>query len=186
MTSVAVQLAQRLTTAEYFALEEAEGVKHELVDGVAYAMVGVSRPHNQIALNLAGWLNQRLASPCTTFIAEMKLRVRTALAENFYYPDVMVSCDPGDTARHWVDRPCLIVEILSDSTTRFDLNEKFVTYRGIESLAEYLVVAQDARQVVMHRRDAAWAPRPQAAGDLALDSLGLAISMDDLYARTGL
>jgi Uma2 family endonuclease len=75
-----------------------------------------------------------------------------------YYPDVMVVCDPTDIDERFVERPCLVIEVLSPTTASTDKREKLLSYRRIPSLEAYLIVSQDARHVVRHWRDSkgAW------------------------------
>ena len=81
-----------VTVEEYLELEKTSSVKHEYVAGEIHAMVGASRRHNRIAVNIL----RRLADaaeggPCRVYISDMKLR---AAEDVFYYPDVMVACVP--------------------------------------------------------------------------------------------
>lgn len=69
--------------------------RHEYVDGEIYAMVGASDRHGLITLNLAGLLSQRLPDRCQVFSSDMKVRVQTVERDIFYYPDVLVSCNPA-------------------------------------------------------------------------------------------
>ncbi len=67
-----------------------------------------------------------------------------------YYPDVMVSCDPGsddDVVEH---APCLIVEVTSPSTAATDQREKRLAYLQIPSLRSYLIIDQENRRVEHH------------------------------------
>jgi hypothetical protein len=81
------------------------------------------------------------------------LRIRSEAADAFLYPDVMVSCDPGDqAARLFLSRPVLVVEVLSESTAAFDRGDKFAAYRTIESLREYVLLDIPARRVEVFRR----------------------------------
>ena len=59
---------------------------------------------------------------CRTFMSDMKVRVEKMQA--FYYPDVLVTCDPGDTEQYHKSRPCLIIEVLSPATETIDRREK--------------------------------------------------------------
>ena len=69
-------------------------------------------------------------------------------ADAFFYPDVMVSCDPGDhAASQFIANPTLIVEVLSESTAAFDRGEKFAAYRTLPSLQEYVLVDIPSRRV---------------------------------------
>src|SRR5262249_43428283 len=84
------------------------------------------------------------------YINDMKVKIESA--KSFYYPDIMVSCEPFEAESVFKIRPVLLVEVLSHSTKQTDLREKLVAYQGIESLQEYVVVHQDRQQVDIYRR----------------------------------
>ena len=132
-----------ITEQEYIEDEKISKVRHEYIDGEVYAMAGSSKRHNTIALNLA--LAFKLASrdtPCEVFSSDLKVRIDSL--RSYYYPDVLVSCDEEDDSDdYYVEKPCLIVEVLSKSTEQKDYREKLLSYQSISSLQNYLVVAQD-------------------------------------------
>ena len=119
----------------------------------------------------------------------MKLFV--AAADAYFYPDVMVTCDERDRrAELAIEHPCLVVEVLSDSTAAYDRGAKFAAYRKLESLAEYLVVDIDARRLELYRRAADhWLlfDADPSRGTLHLESvnldLGAAEAFEDLDER---
>ena len=87
-----------LTVEEYLAGEPASEVRHEYLGGTVYAMAGASVDHNKISLNLALGLTSHLRGKrCEAFMADVKVRLNLASDDIFYYPDVMVACDPRDT-----------------------------------------------------------------------------------------
>jgi Uma2 family endonuclease len=142
---------RHLTVEEYLALEETSEVRHEYVGGNVFAMVGTTKRHNRIAFNIARKLDDAAeGTPCRVFFEAVKLR---AARDVFYYPDVMVSCEPDDDplVEH---NPCLVVEVVSPNTEATDRREKLLAYRNLESLAAYLIVDQDRRQVEHYFRDA--------------------------------
>ena len=60
-------------------------------------MAGASDDHNRVVLNICGELRERLRGKrCEPFMADMKLKMPGS--EAFYYPDVLVACDPTDNA----------------------------------------------------------------------------------------
>ncbi len=167
---------------DYLALEARTGERHELVEGVAYAMVGGTEAHNLVAMNLAAALHG-VRGPCRVFQQGMKLRIRTATADNFFYPDVMLCCDPADDAPGWKERPRLIAEVLSPSTERVDLGEKLLRYQAIPGLVEYLAIQSVRAEAFVFRAGDGW--RRRAAdldAGLALESADLALDFDLLYA----
>jgi Uma2 family endonuclease len=168
---------------DYIQGELASEVRHEYVAGRVFAMVGASEAHNLIALGLASELRARLrGGPCKVFMADMKVRVEKAWA--FYYPDVMVTCDPTDTEPYFKTRPCVIAEVMSPATEAIDRREKWLAYQQLESLKEYILISQDNVQVEIYRRDAAggWWVETCTAGDtVRLDSLDLSLPMQAIY-----
>ena len=84
----------RLTEADYLLGELASEIRHEYVDGEVFAMAGAGEAHNLIAGNIFAKLRGLVrGGPCRVYISDMKLRVKTWKA--YYYPDVMVTCDPN-------------------------------------------------------------------------------------------
>ena len=180
--------AQTTTTSlsvdEYLAGELESQVRHEYVDGEVYAMVGASDRHGLITLNLAGLLSQRLPDRCQVFSSDMKVQIRTPERDIFYYPDVLVSCDPRDREPYYRQYPCLVVEVLSPHTARLDRFEKFMFYRQLDTLQEYLLVSQDYRQVEVFRRSDQWHGTRYTTGEVPLQSADLAVTIDAVYRRT--
>lgn len=172
-----------LSVDEYLAGEPVSEIRHEYVDGEVYAMAGAGEAHNLIALNVASWLRGSVrGGPCRVFISDMKLRVAEWNA--FYYPDILVACDPSDTQPYFKESPCLIVEVLSPSTEAIDRREKLLAYRTLESLREYVLIAQDKRQAEVYRRaaDGAWSLEILTEGDpLHLECVGAILSLDEVY-----
>ena len=181
-----MQTAERLnfTAAEFLAWEENQPEKHEFVAGEVFAMTGARREHVAVSLNIAAALKQRLrGTPCKAYMADLKLRIETADA--FFYPDVMVTCHPEDNkAQQFITHPSLIVEVLSDSTADYDRGGKFVAYRKLESLQEYLIVDIDNRKVECFHRtaDNEWLLHDYVGEvDCQLSSLGFSLPLADIF-----
>ncbi len=152
MSSTAVQ--PRYTPEQYLALDRKADYKSEYINGHVIAMAGASRRHNLIAGNLYREVSQQLRGrPCEAYISDM--RVKVGLTGLYTYPDVVMVC--GDI--HFEDgdndtllNPTAIVEVLSTSTEAYDRGEKFAHYRRLESLQEYLLVAQDKVRIEYYVR----------------------------------
>jgi Uma2 family endonuclease len=180
--STALRKPNRVAEREYLDFENASELRHELVGGVIYDMVGGTDRHNLICTNLVAALHARLAAPRQVFSAQMKLRVETADGVDFFYPDVFVSCDPADRASLHRERPSLIIEVLSEPTEKDDRRGKFFAYRQIASLHDHVVIAQDVPQVEIMRRRAAWKPELVFLDDqCALESVGLTLAVREIY-----
>ena len=125
--------------AAYLAWEEAQPERNEYIAGEVFAMVGVRQSHNVASGNIYNALRRELkGSPCRVFIESVKTRIEAA--DCFFYPDVLVTCDPRDRQTPaYVSHPLLLVEVLSDSTAAFDRSVKFAAYRKLESLLDRCV-----------------------------------------------
>jgi Uma2 family endonuclease len=136
-----------LTAEEYLKGEETAEIKHEYQNGEVWAMVGATDNHVTIAGNLFVLLKQHLKdSPCRTYISDMKVRVEKADA--YFYPDVMVTCNPKDQANTlYKQHPVFIAEVLSLSTEAFDRGNKFNAYRQLDSLQTYWLIDTQAMRV---------------------------------------
>lgn len=132
-------------TLERKAIPDAETVRSEYVKGKIIAMSGASREHNLITSNLSGELRNLLkGSECETYANEM--RVSTPSTSSYFYPDVVVVCEEPrfeDDVFDTLLNPIILVEVLSPSTEAYDRGEKFIHYRQLPSLQEYILVAQD-------------------------------------------
>ena len=146
-----------MSVDEYLAFEEAGSVRHEYLGGEIHAMAGESIAHNTIALNIAGALRGKLrGGPCRAYMENVKVRLEVAREEIFYYPDVIVTCHPTGVERLFVRLPTLIFEVLSPSTESTDRREKKSNYQQMPTLEEYVIVAQDRREVTVFRRADRW------------------------------
>jgi Uma2 family endonuclease len=173
-----------LTVEEYLAGERHSEVRHEYVAGAVDAMAGACLEHNTISLNIAAELRQRLrGTTCRVFMADAKVRPSAASEQVFYYPDVMVACDPRDTDRYFLRFPKLLIEVLSEETERTDRREKFLAYTQIETLEEYVLVAQNRAEATLFRRRNNWTPEVFNGrhGQLQLDSINCSMPLDAVY-----
>lgn len=172
-----------LSVADYLDGELRSQVRHEYVAGRVFAMAGASEAHNLIAGNLYTALRAHLrGGGCRTFMSDMKVRVEKMQA--YYYPDVLVTCDPADSEQYHKSRPCLILEVLSPATESIDRREKLLAYQVLDSLKEYVLVTQDRMQVEVYRRDGAggwWVDTYAGDEGIRLESVGLTLSMASVY-----
>ncbi len=176
----AARVVSRLSFEEYLALEEKAQCKHELMDGVLYAMAGASSNHNLLVMNVAGLLWSRArGGGCRVFSSDMKLRVD---AFTSYCPDVMVVCEP-DRGEYYKERPCLLVEVLSSSTEATDRREKLAKYRQIPSLRAYVLVDSLARRVEAYYREGQHWLYLDAVGEgsVPIPCPEMSLNLDEIY-----
>jgi len=181
---LAVAERKYITVADYLEDEKSSEVRHEYFDGELQAMAGASDEHELVAMNLAAMLHAHLkGKPCRVFKDGMKLRMPMMGRDLFYYPDVMVACDPDDRHRYYREKPKLLIEVLSEDENK-DLVEKFLAYQRIPSLEEYVVVNPDFAkpEVRIFRRTEGWEPGElHHDGEFTLRSIGLTIKTSAVY-----
>ena len=172
-----------LAVEDYLAGEAASEIRHEYIDGRVYAMTGTSRTHGLIVNALAFSLTPAARrAGCQLFTSDMKVRLEIADQTLFYYPDLLLSCDTTDREPYFRRFPCLIVEVLSESTERIDRREKLLAYQTLPSLREYLLVAQDRARVELFRRVNDWKVERHESGELWLDCVSAAVALAEIYA----
>jgi Uma2 family endonuclease len=144
-----------LTPGEYLDLERKAEIRSEYIAGRVYAMSGATRRHGLIAGNVYGLIwTQLRGKSCEAFTSDMRVKVSpTGL---YTYPDIVAVCGEArfdDQHTDTLINPTVIVEVLSQSTEAYDRGEKFAHYRRLESLREYVLVAQDKIRVEHYRRE---------------------------------
>jgi Uma2 family endonuclease len=151
--------AYRYSVEDYLANELRADVRHEYVEGQVYAMAGGTRRHNRITMNAGSRLLEAArGGDCEVYQSDMKVRLQNQAGDRpvFYYPDVVVACEPeSDADELYLRRPCLIVEVLSRSTENTDRREKWFAYSGIPSLRYYVMVHSERREAGYYARSPA-------------------------------
>ena len=140
------QPTRQFTIEEYLLREEAAEYKSEYAGGKVQAMSGGSIDHSIIGSNINAALNNAISSQeldCIAFNSEIRIFIEEA--NSFVYPDAMVTCEKIKTYsedQHSVINPMLIVEVLSDSTERYDRGDKFHKYCSLPAFREYVLIDQ--------------------------------------------
>lgn len=186
-----VSIPAGFTPQEYLSLERESASKHEYQRGLVYAMAGGSDDHDELSLNLIELLRQKVRDQgCSVRSGNVKVNYKEAF---FYYPDAFVTCDSRDREERYIKRyPKLIAEVLSPSTKDFDQGKKFADYQQIESLEEYVLIAQDemlveCRRRVKDERGECWETEVYQQGDLViLKSIDLEVAIEELYRGVSL
>ncbi len=181
-----------LTPEAYFAWEEQQLEKYELIDGQVYAMGSGSVNHSRIAVRLTTLFSNHLDNrPCET--GNSDLRVNIVGTNNYTYPDASVTCDDRDkTTTQYITYPCLIVEVLSASTEAYDspaetLHErggKFRLYRQNPMLVDYLLVSSTSIEMDLYHKKSTgeWVIINYQAGDtVELKSINLCFAIEHPY-----
>lgn len=174
-----------ITPETYLELEEESDIKHEYIDGQIYAIAGKNDIHNTITGNLFILIrNYFRGSECRVYFADIKARIEKI--NRFYYPDIIITCDPRDRETSTYKRfTKLIIEVLSKSTEAFDRGDKFNDYQNIDSLEEYVLVNSRHHRVETFRRNeqGLWVLQTYTPDNqtFELQSINLTATFTDLY-----
>ncbi len=184
MTAIPIK---KYTLEEYFELDRNAEGHFEYFSGEVFEMSGVSVNHATIEMNLAEILNPIARKKgCRAFPANLKVKVPTI--PPYRYPDLSVVCGQANFEEigglQALTNPILIVEVLSDSTEKFDRGEKFRQYKLIESFREYLLIEQNGKNVTLFQKhnDRFWLQSDYVEGEsLKITTLDFDLSVNDLY-----
>jgi Uma2 family endonuclease len=177
------------TAEEYLELERQSQYRSEYFNGEIFAMGGASPRHVLIVTNVVAELRSQLKKqPSTVFSTD--LRVRVSPTGLYTYPDVVVVCGKplfSDEQKDTLTNPTLIAEALSKSTKDYDRGDKFEQYRALDSVKEYVLIAQDRYHVEHHRRqtDNTWvlSDTNRIEDSMELISIGCHLDMVEIYDK---
>jgi Uma2 family endonuclease len=175
---------------DYFEREAACGAdapRHEWFDGVVYAMSRGTPEHGRLTSSVTIALGNVLPPDCQIYAADTMLYIPAANLAT--YADASVVCGPletitvrkdGRSLGQAVTNPIVILEVLLESTERYDRDGKFQLYKQIASLREYVLIAQDERRIEVFRRDQEWRGDVARPGE-AIRIHGAIVEVDRVY-----
>jgi Uma2 family endonuclease len=191
--SAIVKEKRKYSLEEYAELEKTSEERLEYFDGNVWSMAGASANHETVLVNLITELSIALRKrQCRVFGSNLRVKVPGYLP--YRYPDISALCGTPIYEEFQglevLVNPSLIVEILSSSTEAFDRSDKFTYYKSIESLTEYLLVAQHRPHITLFTKqsDDAWLQREfnGLPHKIYLSSLDCEISVPELYVNVEL
>ena len=164
--------------------------KWELIDGEPILSASPSKLHQRIIKNLTFILARFEREREVSWEVLPGLGVRVS-ETNRPEPDVLILPKYGQSADpQGRDRGDVIVafEVLSPSTEDRDLRWKRTAYTSLPSLTHYVVIAQDAVDIVVFAREAGFAERRLRSLAESLDppALGISLPLAEIYRDTDL
>lgn len=184
-------IEQQYTFKEYLALEQHADYKSEYWDGTLVALAGGTPTHGKIANNIGTAINNGLdkkSTNCSAYNSDVKVFIPDF--NRGVYPDCMTICGEEEfhkDSKAVVKNPCLIIEVLSESTKEYDSNGKFEGYRSIPSFKEYVLVWQTIPKVQSWYKEDKDLWRISSAFGLdktiKLYSIDCEIALKDIYKR---
>jgi Uma2 family endonuclease len=186
---MSVQLKPTVSEQDYLRFERASQTKHEYYAGTIYAMTGAKEPHNLVAGNMHASLHSQLRrKTCRVYQSDMRVKV-VATGLNTY-PDVVVVCGQPqftDTTHDTLTNPIVLIEVLSPSTERYDRGMKAQHYRTIDTLQDYILIAQDRYHVEHYSRqtNGLWLfeEATQIEAHIFISSIDCIVNLTDIYEK---
>lgn len=174
---------------EYLEAERKALNKHEYYRGEIFAMAGATIEHNILFGNLFGELTNKLKGKnCKPFGSD--LRVHIPSNSLFTYPDITVICGKIETAEGKPDtvlNPSVIFEVLSEATKDYDRGSKFMLYRAIKTLKEYILIESTGSVMIEKyqiNNDGLWELQEYKNQEdiLKIEHLDIEIPLSEIYA----
>jgi Uma2 family endonuclease len=175
-----------MTPEEFFAWQENQEERYELVDGIPVplrGMTGASNSHDAVVIDTIISLgNQLRGGPCRVTSADTA--VRTAV-RGIRRPDVTVECAPINRNSYEAHAPRLVVEVLSPSTRQIDRIRKLEEYKRLPTLTMIMFMEPNLPQVLLLRREEHGEWRDESFSGLdatiSLSDFGAMLSLRDIY-----
>lgn len=176
-----------ITGEEYLETERKATQKHEYYQGEIFAMSGASLRHNQIQMNFLGETRNYLKGKSCQVVGS-DMRVHIPSNSLYTYPDAVIVCGKPQLLDNEMDtllNPTVIVEILSRSTQSYDRGDKFMLYRAIPSLKEYILIGSESvgvEQFIRQENDT-WILKElkNSTEALHLPSINFTLPLSQLY-----
>ena len=185
------QVPLQMSVEEFLSWDPGDGRAWQLVDGAPQAMAPASRTHGTLQGELGSLIRNHLwdrGSPCTLVVTPGVVP-HVQSSHNMRVPDLAVTCSEYEAEEAGLTDPVLIVEILSPSN-QAETWANVWAYTTIPSVQEIVVLktVSIGAELLRRRPDGAWPREPDVLtkGELALDSIGLRVSLVELYRATRL
>lgn len=172
-----VVLQEPLTVDRFLAWEDRQEARHEFDGTRIIGMTGGTRAHQIIVGNLWSFLFGVLDRTRFDVIPEMRMVV----GDRVRYPDVVVTAGPVGNTQKTLTDALVLFEVLSDETAETDLRAKKEEYLLIPSIQQYVLVAQDRRDVRVFQRDASGWVESQATEEVSVSGTGVRIPLGSVY-----
>ncbi|MFN0174660.1 MAG: Uma2 family endonuclease [Saprospiraceae bacterium] len=177
--------AHPMTVEEYLEFEERSEIRHEFVNNQLIPMPGTTDYHNQICQNLSFLLRMLLKMQGFRIFVE-GVKVQITSQRDYTYPDVFVTSDPRDLEDRYIKKhPSVIFEVMSKTSRIEDSADKFIRYKNIESLRNYILVDSEKQLVEVRVKveNGEWESEIYLPDNknFPVPALGVELSFDDVY-----
>ncbi|MEK6781005.1 MAG: Uma2 family endonuclease [Bacteroidota bacterium] len=189
---IVVYSKSKLTQEEYLLFEKTSKKKHEYFKGEVFAMAGAGARHNVIFSNTFIGIGSQLKGKfCKPYGSDLRIHI----PENtlYIYPDISIICGeiiPSQTDPDTAVQPSVLIEILSPSTKNYDRGGKFILYRDIPTLKEFIIIDSDSISIEAYHINLQgnWELKDLRSIDdtLAIQAVGVSLTLKEIYEGTKL
>ena len=177
-----------MTASEYLEFERNSLEKHEFYNGEIYAMAGAKERHNLIVSYLIINIGTKFKNKhCVVYPSDMRVVIDEY--NHYTYPDVTLVCGERkflDNKNDCLLNPNVIIEVLSDSTEKYDRGKKFEAYRNLISLREYMLVSSEHKKIELFTKttEGKWLLSENGIEDtIIIPTLDLTLLLSDVYDK---
>ncbi len=191
MSTAKKDIEKLYSISEYLEMEKKSLEKNEYHNGKIVAMSGGTFAHAILANRIGRLVENGIDAneqDCVAGNSDLKIFIEKA--NRLVYPDVTILCDEPEyykNDKQAITNPIIIIEVLSDSTEKYDRGEKFHMYSSLPSFKEYILINQHQPIVdSLFREDASYWKMHTTIGldkTFPIHSLGFEINMTDLYKK---
>jgi len=172
-----------MTVEEYVEFEERSEIRHEFIDNQLYPMPGTTDDHNEICFNIKNALKQFIKN---LRVYTESVKVQIASQKDYTYPDVMIAPDPRDQTNKYIKQyPTVIFEVISKTSRIEDSADKFIRYKNIASLQNYILVDSEKLWVEVRYKtpEGEWEANTyfMSDGKFPVPALGVELNLDAVY-----
>lgn len=182
-----ILMLRNFTLEEYFSFNAQSPFKNEYFQGEILVMPGSSDNHNVITTRIASAFDQCIEekdSNCFVYTHDMQLHI--PVCRLTVYPDLMIRC--GEAAymegkeKLILLNPCIVGEVLSDSTEKYDRENKLPCYMTIPSVEVVFLASQKEKKIEVFRKVNQW-DREVYEDDAILEIMECRLDMQRIYKR---
>ncbi|TDE12901.1 Uma2 family endonuclease [Dyadobacter psychrotolerans] len=187
-----MQTTTLVTHEEYFQLLAKSDVKLEYNSGEIVAMAGAQPVHNAVTANLiAEFIYCLKLKNCVVLTGDQLIKVESC--DRYSFPDLVIVCGKPnfEKSTQGIDallNPEIVIEVLSDSTEKYDRLEKFDCYKTIPSFREYVLVSSKMKKVEVIKKlnEAEWLSHTYTEKDEFVLIGECTVLMADIYNKVDL
>jgi len=183
MKEYALTDTKPMSVEEYIEFEERSELRHEFIDNQLISMPGTTDDHNDICFNIKSALKQILKN-LRVYTESVKAQIQDQ--RDYTYPDVMVAPDPRDQESKYIKKyPTVIFEVISKTSRLEDSTDKFIRYKNIDTLQNYILVDSEKAWVEVRYKTAEgeWEASAYFLSDekFPVPALSVYLKFEDVY-----